>query len=69
MAAMDILHKVSQRTVRPNRDADDFVLTIHSVIYNLDNLTSLWCGNEQYVDKEGMFRYKFDKKKNYFIKY
>lgn len=68
MAAMDILHKVSQRTVRPNRNADDFVLTIHSVIYNLDNLSTLWCGNEQYADKEGMFRYKFDKKKNIFIK-
>ena len=68
MAAMDILHKVSQRTVRPDRKADDFVLTIHSVIYNLDNLTTLWCGNEQYADKEGMFRYKFDKKKNIFIK-
>ena len=68
IAAMDILHKVSQRTVRPNRNADDFVLTIHSVIYNLDNLSTLWCGNEQYADKEGMFRYKFDKKKNIFIK-
>ena len=43
MTAMDILHKVSQRTVRPNRNSDNFVLTIHSVIYNLDNLTTLWC--------------------------
>lgn len=68
LTAMDILHKVSQRTVRPNRNADDFILTIHSVIYNLDNLSTLWCGNEQYADKEGMFRYKFDKKKNIFIK-
>ena len=68
LAAMDILHKASQRTVRPNRNADDFVLTIHSVIYNLDNLSTLWCGNEQYADKEGMFGYKFDKKKNIFIK-
>lgn len=68
MAAMDILHKVSQRTVRPNRNVDDFVLTIHSVIYNLDDLSTLWCGNEQYADKERMFRYKFDKKKNIFIK-
>lgn len=66
MAAMDILHKVSQRTVRPNRNADDFVLTIHSVIYNLDNLTTLWCGNEQYADKEGMFRYKLNSKKRIF---
>ena len=66
MAAMDILHKVSQRTVRPNRKADDFVLTIHSVIYNLDNLTTLWCGNEQYADKEGMFRYKLNSKKRIF---
>lgn len=66
MAAMDILHKVSQRTVRPDRNADDFVLTIHSVIYNLDNLTTLWCGNEQYDDKEGMFRYKLNSKKRIF---
>ena len=66
MAAMDILHKVSQRTVRPNRQADDFVLTIHSVIYNLDNLTTLWCGNEQYADKEGMFQYKLNSKKRIF---
>ena len=66
MAAMDILHKVSQRTVRPNRNADDFVLTIHSVIYNLDNLTTLWCGNEQYADKEGMFQYKLNSKKRIF---
>ena len=66
MAAMDILHKVSQRTVRPNRNADDFVLTIHSVIYNLDNLTTLWCGNEQYADKEVMFQYKLNSKKRIF---
>ena len=66
LAAMDILHKVSQRTVRPNRKADDFVLTIHSVIYNLDNLSTLWCGNEQYADKEGMFRYKLNSKKRIF---
>ena len=68
MSAMKILQKVAQRTIRPNRNADDHILTIHSVIYNLDDLTSLWCGNEQYADKEGMFRYKFDKKKNIFIK-
>ena len=68
MSAMRILQKVAQRTIRPNRNADDHILTIHSVIYNLDDLTSLWCGNEQYADKEGMFRYKFDKKKNIFIK-
>ncbi len=66
MAAMDILHKVSQRTVRPNRNADDYVLTIHSVIYNLDDLSTLWCGNEQYADKEGMFRYKLNSKKRIF---
>lgn len=68
MDAMDILHKVSQRTVRPDRKADDFVLTVHSVIYNLDNLTTLWCGNEQYADTEGMFKYELNKKKRIFMK-
>ncbi len=67
MAAMKILQKVAQRTVRPNRNADDRILTIHSVIYNLDNLSTLWCGNEQYAVTTGMFRYKFDEKKKLFI--
>ena len=66
MAAMDILHKVSQRTIRPNRKADDRILTIHSVIYNLDDETVLWCGNEQYKDKEGMFKYQLNSKKKIF---
>ena len=68
MAAMKILQKVAQRTIRPNRDANDYVLTIHSVIYNLDNLTTLWCGNEQYADQNGMFKYKFDEKKKFFAR-
>lgn len=67
MAAMQILRKVAQRTIRPNRSADDKVLTIHSVIYNLDNLTTLWCGNEQYSDTSGMFRYKYNPKKKSFV--
>ena len=68
MSAMKILQKIAQRTIRPNRKADDYILTIHSVIYNLDNLTTLWCGNEQYADTNGMFKYKFDKNKNCFIR-
>ena len=69
MTAMKILQKVAQRTIRPDRKADDYILTVHSVIYNLDNLTTLWCGNEQYADTNGMFKYKFDKKKKSFISY
>ncbi len=65
-AAMNLLHKVSQRTVRPNREANDRILTVHSVVYNLDAETSLWCGNEQYADKAGMFRYKLNPKKKLF---
>ena len=68
MSAMQILQKVAQRTIRPNRNADDYVLTIHSVIYNLDNLTTLWCGNEQFADQNGMFNYKFDKKRKVFTR-
>ena len=68
MSAMKILQKVAQRTIRPNRNADDHILTIHSVIYNLDDLPSLWCGNEQYSDTKGMFRYEFDKKKKTFVR-
>lgn len=68
MAAMKILQKVAQRTIRPNRDANDYVLTIHSVIYNLDDLTTLWCGNEQYADQNGMFRYKYNPKTKNFVK-
>ncbi len=66
MDAMDILHKVAQRTVRPDRKADDRILTIHSVIYNLNDETVLWCGNEQYADRDGMFRYKLNSKKKIF---
>ena len=69
MSAMKILQKVAQRTIRPNRKADDFVLTLHSVIYNLDNLSTLWCGNEQYADTNGMFQYKYDSKKKKFVNY
>ena len=69
MSAMKILQKVAQRTVRPNRKADDYVLTIHSVIYNLDDLTTLWCGNEQYADTNGMLRYRYDVKKKKFVNY
>ena len=66
MSAMKLLQKVAQRTIRPDRKADDLVLTIHSVIYNLDNLSTLWCGNEQYSDVDGMFRYKYNPKKKLF---
>ena len=66
MAAMEVLHKVSQRTIRPKRAKNDTILTIHSVIYNLDEKTVLWCGNEQYADKDGMFRYKYNSKKKIF---
>ena len=66
MSAMKLLQKVAQRTLRPDRKADDTVLTIHSVIYNLDDLSTLWCGNEQYSDVDGMFRYKYNPKKKLF---
>lgn len=66
MSAMKLLQKVAQRTLRPDRKADDTVLTIHSVIYNLDDLSTLWCGNEQYSDVNGMFRYKYNPKKKLF---
>ena len=69
MTAMKILQKVAQRTIRPNRKADDYVLTLHSVIYNLDNLTTLWCGNEQYADPNGMFQYRYNQKKRIFENY
>lgn len=66
LSAMKLLQKVAQRTIRPDRKADDTVLTIHSVIYNLDDLSTLWCGNEQYSDVDGMFRYKYNPKKKLF---
>ena len=66
LSAMKLLQKVAQRTIRPDRKADDRVLTIHSVIYNLDDLSTLWCGNEQYSDVDGMFRYKYNPKKKLF---
>ena len=69
MSAMKILQKVAQRTIRPNREANDYILTIHSVIYNLDDLSTLWCGNEQYANINGMFKYKFDEKKKCFLSY
>ena len=69
MSDMKILQKVAQRTIRPNREANDYILTIHSVIYNLDDLSTLWCGNEQYADINGMFKYKFDEKKKCFLSY
>ena len=68
MSAMKILQKVAQRTVRPNREPNDYILTIHSVIYNLDTLSTLWCGNEQYADTNGMFRYKYDDNKKAFVR-
>ena len=66
LSAMKLLQKVAQRTIRPDRKADDRVLTIHSVIYNLDDLSTLWCGNEQYSDVDGMFKYKYNPKKKLF---
>ena len=66
LSAMKLLQKVAQRTIRPDRKADDTVLTIHSVIYNLDDLSTLWCGNEQYSDVDGMFKYKYNSKKKLF---
>ena len=66
LSAMRLLQKVAQRTIRPDRKADDTVLTIHSVIYNLDDLSTLWCGNEQYSDVDGMFKYKYNPKKKLF---
>ena len=68
MAAMQILKMAAQRTIRPKRDAKDLILTVHSVIYNMDEKSVLWCGNEQFSDAEGMFWYRFDDKGRVFVR-
>ena len=69
MSAMQVLKMAAQRTIRQNRDAKDTILTVHSAIYNLDEKSVLWCGNEQFSDGEGMFCYKFDAKKRMFVRH
>ena len=68
MSAMQVLKMAAQRTIRPKRDAKDRILTVHSVIYNLDKKSVLWCGNEQFSDGDGMFCYEFDAKKRMFVR-
>lgn len=53
--AMDILCAVAQRTVDPNRRKINKHLTVHSVIFNLDEGTAMWCFAEQFQDEEGYF--------------
>ena len=53
--AMNILCDVAQRTVDPNRRKINKHLTVHSVIFNLDEGTAMWCFAEQFQNEEGYF--------------
>ena len=58
MQAMDILCNVAQRTIDPDRRKINTHLTVHSVIFNLDEGTVLWCFAEQFENVEGMIKYQ-----------
>lgn len=55
--AMDILCSASQKSVAPERRKIYNHLTVHSAVYNLDELSVLWCPAEQYQDVQGMIKY------------
>lgn len=46
--AMSLLAEVGRRTWNPDNNG----VTVHSVIYNLEDLTVLWVGNEHYGEPE-----------------
>ncbi len=58
MQAMDILCSVAQRTIDPNRPQFNTHLTVHSAVYNLDELSLLWCPAEQFQNVQGMLKYQ-----------
>ena len=60
MQAMDILYRVASRTVDPVRTKINKHLTVHSVIFNLDEGTALWCFAEQFQDDDGMIKYQIE---------
>ena len=60
MQAMDILYNVAQRTIDPKRTKINKHLTVHSVIFNLDEGTALWCFAEQFQNVDGMIKYQIE---------
>ena len=58
MQAMNVLAYASQKSVAPERRKIYNHLTIHSAVYNLDELSLLWCPAEQYEDVQGMLKYQ-----------
>ena len=60
MQAMDILYSAAHRTVNPNHYKINKHLTVHSVIFNLDEGTALWCFAEQFQDKDRMIKYQIE---------
>ena len=65
MQAMNVLTAASQKSVAPERRKIYNHLTIHSVVYNLDELSLLWCPAEQYEDVQGMIKYQIKNGKIY----
>ena len=56
MKAMDILYSVAHRTIDPKHSKINKHLTVHSVIFNLDEGIAIWCFAEQFQDNESKIR-------------